>query len=77
MQELQYVGLALNHWEKWRPTMVKELRQTGTLNEEVQKASKQAAAQVASLMGAGDQKHEAKEVVLPELILLPPESGVD
>jgi len=77
MQGLQYVGLALNHWKKWRPTMVKELRQAGTLNEEAQKASKQAAAQVASLMGAGYQKHEAEEVVLPELILLPPESGVE
>ena len=36
-------------------------------------ASKQAASQVASLMQAGMQKHEAEEMVLPDLILLKPE----
>lgn len=77
MQGLQYVGIALNHWKRWRPEMVKELRESGTLNEEAQKASSEAATQVASLMRAGYQKHEAEEVVLPELILLPPESGVE
>lgn len=73
MLGLQYVGMALNHWEKWLPKMTEELRQEGTLNHAAQRASKQAANQVASLMQAGMQKHEAEEMVLPDLILLKPE----
>jgi hypothetical protein len=73
MLGLQYTTMALDHWKKWRPKMVKEMRKDGTLNEEVQKASKEASAQVAALMAKGLQKHEAEEFVLPELILLPPE----
>lgn len=73
MLGLQYVGTALKHWKQWRPKMYRELQKAGTLNEEAQRASKEAAAQVASLMAAGFQLHEAEEVVLPELILLPPE----
>ncbi|WP_020423940.1 hypothetical protein [Cupriavidus sp. WS] len=73
MLGLQYTGLALRHWKEWRPKMYKEMQKDGTLNEAAQTASKEAAAQVASLMEAGYQKHEAEEVVLPELILLPPE----
>jgi uncharacterized protein YoaH (UPF0181 family) len=69
MLGLQYTRMALDHWRKWLPEMTKD----GTLNEEAQKASKQAAEQVANLMANGLQKHEAEEFVLPELILLPPE----
>lgn len=53
--------------------MYLEMKKDGTLNEQAQKASKDAARQLASLMEAGYQKHEAEEVVLPEYILLPPE----
>ncbi|NLP64208.1 hypothetical protein [Paraburkholderia sacchari] len=73
MLGLQYTRLALDHWRKWLPKMYREMRKDGTLNAEAQKASKEAAAQVASLMEAGYQKHEAEAVVLPEYILLPPE----
>ncbi|WP_069265189.1 hypothetical protein [Paraburkholderia nodosa] len=73
MLGLQYVGMALNHWQKWRPKEYWQMQKDGTLNEEAQTASKRAAREVASLMEAGYQKHEAEEVVLPELILLPPE----
>lgn len=73
MLGLQYVGLALNHWKKWRPKEYKEMQKDGTLNERAQTASKEAAKQVASLMAGGYQKHEAEEAVLPELILLRPE----
>lgn len=74
MLGLQYTGLALRHWRQWRPKMYRELQKAGTLNAAAQTASKEAAKQVASLMEAGYQKHEAEEVVLPELILLPPEN---
>ncbi len=73
MLGLQYTSMALNHWKKWRPKMVKEMRAAGTLNHHVQAASKLAAEQVANLMQSGLQKHEAEEFVLPETILLPPE----
>ncbi|QDX22481.1 hypothetical protein FP568_15275 [Pandoraea pnomenusa] len=73
MLGLQYVGLALKHWKEWRPKAYRQMQKDGTLNELAQTASKEAAKQVASLMEAGYQKHEAEEVVLPELILLPPE----
>jgi hypothetical protein len=53
--------------------MTRDLRRAGTLNERAQKASMEAASQVAALMEKGYQKHEAEEIVLPETIMLPPE----
>ena len=73
MLGLQYTRMALNHWEQWLPKMVQDLRGLDQLNYEAQMASKKAAQRVAELMMAGFQKHEAEEIVLPELILLPPE----
>jgi len=73
MLGLQYTGTALRHWAQWLPKMTAELREAGMLNHEAQKASKEAARQVAALMMAGMQKHEAEEMVLPDLILLKPE----
>ena len=75
MLGLQYTGKALDHWKKWLPRMYKEMQKDGTLNQEAQNASKEAARQVAELVKAGAQKHEAEEIVLPGLILLPPEKG--
>ncbi|MBP0629985.1 hypothetical protein [Cupriavidus sp. AcVe19-1a] len=73
MLGLQYTGMALRHWKQWRPKAYREMERDGTLQEFAQSLSKQAAEQVATLMAAGMQKHEAEEMVLPELILLPPE----
>ncbi len=75
MLGLQYTGMALRHWQEWLPKMTAQLRQEGTLNEAAQSASKEAANQVANLMAAGFQKHEAEEMVLPETIFLQPEPG--
>ena len=69
----QYTTMALNHWKKWLPQRYKELKAAGTLNKRVQQASREAASQVASLMRKGLQQHEAEEMVLPDLIMLPPE----
>ena len=77
MLGLQYTGMALKHRKKWRPKMYREMQEAGTLNKRVQDASKEAARQVAALMEARAQKHEAEEIVLPELILLPPEKEED
>ena len=71
---MQYKGLALKHWKEWRPKAYRQMQEDGTLNEAAQTASWEAARQVAELMEAGYQKHEAEEVVLREIILLPPET---
>lgn len=73
MLGLQYTGMALRHWSQWLPKMTQELREQGQLNHEAQKASKEAARQVADLMQQGMQKHEAEEMVLPATILFKPE----
>jgi len=73
MLGLQYSRMALDHWNQWRPKAVSEMRKAGTLNQRAQAASKEAARQVAALMAAGVQLHEAEEIVLPQVILLPPE----
>ena len=77
MMGLQYSERALNHWREWRPRAFQAMLKAGTLNREVQQASKEAARQVASLMESGLQLHEAEEIVLPDLILLPPEAETD
>ena len=77
MLGLQYTRMALDHWKRWRPTMYRDLQASGQLNERAQQASKEAAQQVAKLMEQGYQKHEAEEVVLPDLIRVAPEAGVD
>lgn len=74
MLGLQYSEKALNHWIKWRPKMVADLRKQGLLDQEVQRASQIAAEQVTRLMRGGMQKFEAEEIVLPDVILLPPEA---
>ena len=74
MLGLQYTEMALSHWRQWRPKMVADLRKQGLLDQEVQRASKIAADQVALLMEGGMQKFEAEEIVLPDVILLPPEA---
>jgi hypothetical protein len=73
MLGLQYTGMALRHWKEWCPSLYRELKKDGTLNKAAQDASKNAARQVAELMQAGARQDEAEEIVLRELILLPPE----
>jgi hypothetical protein len=73
MLGLQYVPMALKHWKEWLPEMYKEMKAEGTLNKYAQDASKSAPKQVALLMAAGARKVEAEEIVLPDVILLPPE----
>ena len=48
-------------------------KREGRLNEELQAAANLAQDEIESLMQAGYSVHEAREVALPEFILLPPE----
>lgn len=72
-----YAATALRHWKRWRPRMVRDMRREGTLDRHVQDAARRAADQVASLMAKGFQRFEAEEMVLPDLIIVTPESGVE
>jgi hypothetical protein len=73
MLEPEYTKLALEHWKKWRPETYRQMQEDGTLNEMTQNAGKEAARQVAELMLAGARQFEAEEMVLREIIFLPPE----
>jgi hypothetical protein len=75
VQELK--ALARKHWEEWLPEKVKELRAQGKLNEELQGAANLAQTEIEHLMKRGYREHEAREVALPQFILLKPEPGVD
>ena len=72
-----YAALALRHWSRWRPSMVREFREAGALDRHIEDAAKRAADQVERLMAKGFQRFEAEEMVLPDEILLTPEPGVE
>jgi hypothetical protein len=70
-------SLARKHWTKWLPAKVASLRETGELNEALQGAATLAQTEIEALMKQGYQETEAREVVLPKLILLPPEADAE
>jgi hypothetical protein len=72
VQELK--ALARKHWEEWLPDKVAELKREGRLNEELQAAAVMAQEEIESPMKNSHYSvHEAREVALPQFILLPPE----
>jgi hypothetical protein len=73
MEELK--ALARQHWTTHLPNKVEELRQSGTLEEELTGAANLAQAEIEHLMKKGYQEHEAREVALPKFILLKPGPG--
>jgi hypothetical protein len=64
---------ARKHWTKWLPDKVADLRKEGRLNEALHSAAVAAQEEIESLMKAGYSVDEAREVALPQHILLPPE----
>ncbi len=73
IQEL--TSLARKHWTKWLPEKVKALKAEGKLTEALNGAANLAQDQIEHLMAKGYQEHEAREVALPQFILLPPEEN--
>lgn len=69
----ELTALARKHWAQWLPEKTRELEAQGIFSAETQKAAVQAQAEISELMQSGYQEHEAREVVLPQYILLPPE----
>lgn len=73
MSATTYAEKARKHWTKWLPRKVAALKASGDLESTLQTVGKQAQAQVVNLMAQGFQQHEAEEVALHDLVLLPPE----
>ena len=56
------------------PNKYRELKESGLLNQELANLAQD---EIEALQKKGYQEHEAREVVLPQLILLPPEEEDD
>ena len=76
VQELK--ALARQHWAEWLPDKIKALKADGQLNEALHGAANLAQTEIEHLMKRGYSEQEAREVALPQFILLPPEvDGLD
>jgi hypothetical protein len=70
-----WARMAELHWKKFLPKMYRKLQEAGTLEQELIKAGNQASEAIAALGSDGGlRREEAVEIVLPQYILLPPES---
>ena len=75
LQLNQWAQMAESHWEKFLPKMYRDLEQKGTLEQELIKAGQQTEEMLVNLVSDGGLRHnEALEIVLPQFILLTPES---
>lgn len=77
MSVSELMTLAREHWQAHLPDKVKELRAEGMLEAATNAAANLAQSEIETLMKAGYQEHEAREVALPMFILLPPEYHED
>ena len=65
---------AKNHWRKHLPRLTKALEETNQFEAETKLAAERAMKELLSLVRNGGQLEAAKEIVLKEYILLPPET---
>jgi hypothetical protein len=72
----RWSGKALENLEEFRPKMLKELRDKGRLQAYLMDIQEQANSQYLGLIKAGLMEWEAEELILREVVLLPPEEGV-
>lgn len=77
MDRSTLMRFARAHWQAWLPARVAELRAAGEFGENLQAVAARAQRDIQDLMRQGYQEHEAAEVVLPQLVLLPPEPGTE
>ena len=76
IQELK--AKAAEHWQTYLPTMWATLVSEDRVDEALTKAATEAESQIRALMENGARLDEAEEIVLPQLIYLPPETdGLD
>ena len=67
-------GQAEDHWKRYLPSMYKKLKESGTFEAEAKSAGIRAANMIEELIASGLYPFEAREIVLPQYILLPPET---
>ena len=70
-------GQAEEHWKRYLPSMYKKLKEAGTLEAEAMNAGIRAANMIEELIAGGLYPFEAREIVLPQYILLTPETEIE
>ena len=69
-----WAQLANHHWKKFLPNMYHTYQDQGILDQELEKAGNRAADMIGQLIDQGLRPEEAKEIALPQTVLLTPES---
>jgi hypothetical protein len=70
-------GQAEEHWKRYLPLMYKKLKESGMLEAEAKTAGIRAAEMIQKLIAGGLYPFEAREIVLPQYILLTPETEIE
>lgn len=65
---------AAEHWREWLPRKWASLMASGMVDQALTTAATQAEQEIRQWMERGARLDEAEEIVLPQLILLPPEN---
>jgi hypothetical protein len=68
-----WAKMARMHWKEHLPKYYESLQKQGILEQELEKAGNQASDMIGELGESGLHRNEVLEIVLPQLILLPPE----
>ena len=71
----QLVSQAKAHWQEFLPTMYRQYQKQGILQDKLNQAAEQAYQAMNQLEEAGHSPSEAREIVLPQYILLTPEAS--
>lgn len=71
---LVFKRMAQRHWRKYLPALTAALEKEGKFDQETEEAAIAACRELGSLVNRGAQLEAAKEIVLKEYILLPPET---
>jgi len=66
--------MAQRHWRKYLPALTAALEARGQFEKETERAAFAACRELGNLVKRGAQMEAAKEIVLKEYILLPPET---
>jgi len=72
-----FEAMARKHWTKHLPAMTAGLKSEGIFEETVKEAAEQAVTELDGLLRSGVGMQGAREIVLQEYILLPPETDDD
>ncbi len=72
--EMVFERMAARHWKKELPKMSAYLEKKGMFDQAVTEAAEAARKELVALVRNGMQLEAAKEIVLKEYILLPPET---